>query len=157
MILPAVKDDFPQIAKIWNQIIRDTAATFTNAEKEVAELVQANAAGRPFFVAEQDGKVVGLATYFPFRSGPGYARTKEHTIQLAPDARGKGFGRGLMEAVEDHARDAGVHTIWAGISSENPDGKAFHAALGYEEIAVLPEVGRKFGRWMDLILMRKVL
>ncbi len=157
MIRPAVKDDFPQIAKIWNQIIRDTAATFTNAEKEVAELVQANAAGRPFFVAEQDGKVVGFATYFPFRSGPGYARTKEHTIQLAPDARGKGFGRGLMEAVEDHARDAGVHTIWAGISSENPDGKAFHAALGYEEIAVLPEVGRKFGRWMDLILMRKVL
>lgn len=157
MIRPAVKDDFTQIAKIWNQIIRDTAATFTNAEKEVAELVQANAAGRPFFVAEQDGKVVGFATYFPFRSGPGYARTKEHTIQLAPDARGKGFGRGLMEAVEDHARDAGVHTIWAGISSENPDGKAFHAALGYEEIAVLPEVGRKFGRWMDLILMRKVL
>jgi len=157
MIRPAVKDDFPQIAKIWNQIIRDTAATFTNAEKEVAELVQANAAGCPFFVAEQDGKVVGFATYFPFRSGPGYARTKEHTIQLAPDARGKGFGRGLMEAVEDHARDAGVHTIWAGISSENPDGKAFHAALGYEEIAVLPEVGRKFGRWMDLILMRKVL
>lgn len=157
MIRPAVKDDFPQIAKIWNQIIRDTAATFTNAEKEVAELVQANAAGRPFFVAEQNGKVVGFATYFPFRSGPGYARTKEHTIQLAPDARGKGFGRGLMEAVEDHARDAGVHTIWAGISSENPDGKAFHAALGYEEIAVLPEVGRKFGRWMDLILMRKVL
>ena len=157
MIRPAVKDDFPQIAKIWNQIIRETAATFTNAEKEVAELVQANAAGRPFFVAEQDGKVVGFATYFPFRSGPGYARTKEHTIQLAPDARGKGFGRGLMEAVEDHARDAGVHTIWAGISSENPDGKAFHAALGYEEIAVLPEVGRKFGRWMDLILMRKVL
>lgn len=157
MIRPAVKDDFPQIAKIWNQIIRDTAATFTNAEKEVAELVQANAAGRPFFVAEQNGKVVGFATYFPFRSGPGYARTKEHTIQLAPDARGKGFGRGLMEAVEEHARDAGVHTIWAGISSENPDGKAFHAALGYEEIAVLPEVGRKFGRWMDLILMRKVL
>ena len=157
MIRPAVKDDFSQIAKIWNQIIRDTAATFTNAEKEVVELVQANAAGRPFFVAEQDGKVVGFATYFPFRSGPGYARTKEHTIQLAPDARGKGFGRGLMEAVEDHARDAGVHTIWAGISSENPDGKAFHAALGYEEIAVLPEVGRKFGRWMDLILMRKVL
>ena len=157
MIRPAVKDDFPQIAKIWNQIIRDTAATFTNTEKEVAELVQANAAGRPFFVAEQDGKVVGFATYFPFRSGPGYARTKEHTIQLAPDARGKGLGRGLMEAVEDHARDAGVHTIWAGISSENPDGKAFHAALGYEEIAVLPEVGRKFGRWMDLILMRKVL
>ena len=157
MIRPALKDDFPQIAKIWNQIIRDTAATFTNAEKEVAELLQANAAGRPFFVAEQDGKVVGFATYFPFRSGPGYARTKEHTIQLAPDARGKGLGRGLMDAVEDHARDAGVHTIWAGISGENPDGRAFHAALGYEEIAVLPEVGRKFGRWMDLVLMRKVL
>jgi L-amino acid N-acyltransferase len=157
MIRPAAKEDFPQITKIWNQIIRDTAATFTNAEKEIPELVQANAAGRPFFAAEEDGKVVGFATYFPFRSGPGYARTKEHTIQLSPNARGKGLGRALMDAVEDHARDAGVHSIWAGISSENPDGKAFHAALGYEEIAVLPEVGRKFGRWMDLILMRKVL
>ena len=157
MIRPATPDDAAAIAEIWNQIIRDTAATFTTAEKAVTDLVQAMQTGQPFFVAEADQQIIGFATYFAFRGGPGYAHTKEHTIQLAPQARGKGVGRGLMDAVESHARDAGVHTIWAGVSGENPDGRAFHAALGYEEIATLPEVGRKFNRWMDLILMRKLL
>ena len=157
MIRPATPDDAAAIAEIWNQIIRDTAATFTTAEKAVTDLVQAMQTGQPFFVAEADQQIIGFATYFAFRGGPGYAHTKEHTIQLAPQARGKGVGRGLMDAVETHARDAGVHTIWAGVSGENPDGRAFHAALGYEEIATLPEVGRKFNRWMDLILMRKLL
>ena len=157
MIRPATPDDAAAIAEIWNQIIRDTVATFTTAEKSVTDLVQAMQTGQPFFVAEADQQIIGFATYFAFRGGPGYAHTKEHTIQLAPQARGKGVGRGLMDAVETHARDAGVHTIWAGVSGENPDGRAFHAALGYEEIATLPEVGRKFNRWMDLILMRKLL
>ena len=62
-----------------------------------------------------------------------------------------------MEAVEDHARQGGAHSIFAGVSSGNPAGIAFHAALGYREVAVLPEVGWKFGRLLDLHLMQKIL
>ncbi|MFT6273868.1 MAG: phosphinothricin acetyltransferase [Dinoroseobacter sp.] len=62
-----------------------------------------------------------------------------------------------MEALFAHGRAHDIHSLWAGVSGENPDGKAFHARLGFEEIAILPEVGFKFGRWMDLTLMRKAL
>lgn len=160
MIRPAAPADCPGIAAIWNPIIRDTAVTFTTAEKTAeglaATLAEKAAAGLPFLVAE-DGGLLGFATYGPFRAGPGYARTMEHTIILGPAARGRGVGRALMAAVEDHARARGVHSMFAGVSAENPAARAFHAAVGYAEIAVLPEVGWKFGRWMDLVLMQKRL
>jgi L-amino acid N-acyltransferase len=81
----------------------------------------------------------------------------EHTVLLAPDARGRGLGRALMRAVEDHARGAGVHSLFGGVSGANPEGRAFHLALGFAEVAVLREVGWKWGRWLDLHLMQKIL
>jgi phosphinothricin acetyltransferase len=80
----------------------------------------------------------------------------KHTVIVAPQARGRDVGRTLMAAVEDHAR-AGARTILAGVSAENAPGVAFHAALGYRTVARLPEVGWKFGRWIDLVLMQKTL
>jgi phosphinothricin acetyltransferase len=81
----------------------------------------------------------------------------EHTIVLGPQARGRGLGRALMTAIEDHARQRGAHSIFAGVSAENPDGRRFHLAMGYSEIATLPAVGHKFGRWIDLHLLQKIL
>jgi L-amino acid N-acyltransferase len=149
------------IATIWNQLIRDTAITFNAEEKPENDLVRLIVrradAGHGFFVAEDGDEVLGFATYAPFRGGVGYARTMEHSVMLTPDARGAGLGRALMETLEVHARDRGVHSMIGGISSENEPGIAFHTALGYAEVARLPDVGWKFDRWLDLVLMQKFL
>ena len=143
---------------IWNHYIRETSVTFNAQEKPVEEVATLIAARPAFFVAlDPQGRVAGFATYDQFRSGVGYARTMEHTIQLAPGASGRGLGRALMAQVEAHARAGGAHSMFAGVSGENPEGRAFHARLGYAETAVLPDVGWKFGRWMDLVLMQKFL
>ena len=81
----------------------------------------------------------------------------EHTVILSARAQGRGVGRALMSAIEDHARASGVHVMMAGVSAENPDGVAFHKAVGYAQVARIPQVGRKFGRWMDLVLLQKLL
>lgn len=161
MIRPAVAGDAAGIAAIWNPIIRDTAITFNATEKPVAELegliVQKARAGHGFFVADVAGAVAGFATYGQFRGGVGYARAMEHTVLLGSEARGRGLGRALMAAVEDHARAGGAHALMAGISGENPAGVAFHARIGFREVARVPQVGWKFGRLMDLVLMQKFL
>ena len=160
MIRPATRADVAAIAAIWNPIIRDTLVTFNSVEKseaEIAALVErAGSEGRAFLVADPGG-VLGFATYVQFRSGVGYRHSVEHTILLAPDARGRGTGRALIAALEAEARRGGAHVMVAGISAANPDGVAFHAAIGFRQVAVLPEVGRKFGRWLDLVLMLKRL
>ena len=163
MIRPATDADIPAILSIWNPLIRDTLVTFNAAEKTATELARLladkSAAGLPFFVAEVPGapELAGFATYGPFRAGVGYARSMEHTILLGPAARGRGIGRALMAAIEDHARARDVHVMMAGVSGGNPDGRAFHAALGYREVGIVPEAGWKFGRYWDLVLMQKIL
>ncbi len=156
---PARAGDAEAIAAIWNPVIRDTEITFNAVEKspgEIAAMVAAKAgAGHGFLVAETGGALAGFALYGQFRGGVGYARTMEHTIILAPAARGQGIGPRLMAALEDHARDAGAHMMFAGVSSGNPAGRAFHARLGYDEVVTLGQVGWKFGRWFDLHLMQK--
>lgn len=159
MILrPATVGDAPAICAISNAVIRDTLITFTTDEKTNAAIKADIMARAPaFIVAELAGAVAGFATYAPFRGGPGYAHTQEHTIHLAPAARGQGAGRALMAQLERVATDAGVHVLVAGISSANPGGIAFHQALDFAEVGRMPQVGRKAGRWLDLVLMQKIL
>ncbi len=156
MIRAARREDASAIAEIWNAVIRDTAHTFGTAEKEpdaLAALVDA----QPWFVAEASGAVVGFVTWAQFRGGTGYARTMEHSVYVAQAGRGRGIGRALMAQAEDTARAGGIHAMIAGVAGENTGGIAFHAALGYREVGRLPQVGWKFGRWHDLVLMQKLL
>lgn len=147
--------DAAGIAAVLNPVIRETTISFKPKELTLDEICALIATAPGVFVAEEAGGIIGYASYGQFRNGLGYARTMEHSVVLGPDARGKGVGRALMAAVEDHARSAGVGSLWAGVSGENPDGVAFHARLGFETVAVLPKVGFKFNRWIDLTLMRK--
>ncbi|WP_435259498.1 GNAT family N-acetyltransferase [Thioclava sp. FR2] len=161
MIRPAAPADAAAIGAIWNAVIRDTVATFNSAEKTIAEIealiAARHASGRCFLVAEDDHGLCGFVTYDQFRGGVGYVATMEHTIHIAPRAVGKGWGRALMAAMEQHARERGVHVMVAGVTGENESGQSFHKSLGYSSVAIMPEVGQKFGRRMDLWLMQKFL
>jgi phosphinothricin acetyltransferase len=149
-------EDAAAIAAIWTDVITGSTATFTTVPKTAGAVTDALAA-QPFFVSETAGAVSGFATYGAFRAGPGYARTAEHSIHIAPAARGRGEGRALMAALEAHARGRTIHSMIAGLSAENAAGRGFHAALGYREVARIPQAGWKFGRWHDLVLMQKFL
>lgn len=157
MIRKAHAKDAKAITALANAVIRDTAITFTTEEKTETGMASAITESDAYFVACEGDAVLGYACYFQFRNGPGYRHTMEHSIVLDESARGRGAGRALMSALESDARNKGVHSLFAGVSGENPAGVAFHASIGFREIARLPEVGYKFGRWMDLVLMQKLL
>lgn len=154
----ATTGDAAEICAILNAVIRDTLITFTTDPRSVADIAtDITERGPAFVVAEQNGQVVGYASFAPFRAGPGYGRTCEHTIHLTKEVRGLGLGRALMRRLEDVAIAQGVHVLVAGISGANPDAVAFHAALGFAKVGQMPEVGRKADQWLDLILMQKIL
>lgn len=161
MIRFATLADAPSVREAWNGMIRDSLANFSEVEKTPAEVETAirerPEQGFAFFVAEDEGGFLGFATYGQFRPGPGYRFTMENTVSLVPRARGRGVGRALMAAVEDHARTMGAHSMIAGVSAQNPEGLAFHDALGYGRTAVVPRSGFKWGQWLDLVLMQKFL
>lgn len=160
-IRPATSADAAHICTIWNPIIRDTLITFTTAEKTPEMITQTLDTQRqnhwPFLVAIQDQTLLGFASYSPFRSGPGYAKTMEHSINLAPQARGHGTGTALMQALETRAKSAGIHSLIAGVSAANPAAINFHTKCGFAKVATIPQAGQKFGRWLDLVLLQKLL
>lgn len=158
IIRPAEDGDIPALAEFWNAIVRDTTVTFSSTPKtpeSLAALIAGRrATGREFFVLREGG-AIGLASYDQFRHGDGYVHAVEHTVLVSPELRGRGAGRALMDRIEAHARAGGAHTLFAAVSGENEGAIAFHARIGFDVAARYPEVGRKFGRWIDLVLMMK--
>lgn len=145
------------VAALHGQIVRDTLVTFTTVEKPLATWQAEISSGQPFLIAAAGEQPLGFATYGPFRGGPGYAHVAEHSIYLSDQAKGQGIGRQLLFALEERARAAHIHVLVAAISGANPAACSFHAACGYEEVARMPGLGNKWGRYLDLILMQKIL
>jgi L-amino acid N-acyltransferase YncA len=110
--------------------------------------------GWPVLVAEVDGVVAGYATYSQWRPHQGYRLTVEHSVYVVESFRGQGIALTLMRALVTRATTEGRHVMVAGICSTNTGSIALHERLGFTTVAVVPEVGRKFGRWLDLTLMR---
>jgi len=157
----ATEDDLEAIRAIYNQAVLETTSTWDHQTRSVADqeawyAVKA-AAGFPLLVAEDAGQVVGYASYGLFRSHAGYAHTMEHSVYVHPDHHRKGLGRALLSALVDQARAHDVHALVGGLSADNAPSLALHAALGFREVARLPEVGRKFDRWLDLVFVELVL
>ena len=153
----AKQEDADAICAIWTPQILNTVVTFNSKPYSVVQVAQMIAERPCFLVIEMNETLLGFASFTQFRGGIGYTHTMEHTIILAPEASGQGAGRALMQVLMEQARAADTHVLVAAVCVENAAGVAFHRALGFEQVGVLSEVGRKFDRWMDLVLMQKRL
>ena len=161
MIRDASPDDAPAIAAIYNDAALHST-TFWNATavtpEDRADWIAARAAaGLPVLVCDEGGVVLGYASYGPFRPQDGFRATVENSVYLAQGARGGGRGRALMEALIARAEAAGLHAMVAAIDAANGPSIALHERLGFETIGTLPQVGQKFGQWLDLTLMQRRL
>jgi L-amino acid N-acyltransferase YncA len=155
ILRPARPDDAVAICGILNPIIAETTITFTTdlrTPDDVAERI--SQAPETWRVAETR-HLLGFACFGPFRSGPGYVRTAEHSIHLSPAARGQGIGRALMAALEEAARARGHSILVGAISAENAAARGFHTRVGFTETGYMPGLGLKFGRVLDLVLVQK--
>lgn len=160
----ATEDDVVAIAGLFNALIATTTVAWrddaTTPEEQLAWLRERQSRGYPTLVADDGGDVVGYCCWTSFRGGdrfPGYRHTVEHTIHVRGDRHGEGIGRLLLTSLMDGARRRGIHVMVAGIDADNHASVGFHADLGFVEVARMPETGRKFGRWLDLVLMQRIL
>lgn len=149
--------DAPAICSIWNRVIRDTDFTFTTDAKTVEQVFDAIETDPARWLVADDGGCIGFVTFGPFRSGPGYAHTCEHSIYVADSATGRQVGTALIAAYETWAVHHGMHVLIAWISATNSRAIGFHAGHCFTEVARMPEVGLKGGDWQDLVLMQKIL
>lgn len=152
--------DAEALRTIYNHEVENTTVTF-DLEPRTLEEQQAWIAERQgalgVVVAEIDGDVVGFASLSPYRPRPAYRATVENSIYVGESARGQGVGRALMDELIDLARARGFHTILAHITGDHEASIALHHACGFEIVGVQREVGRKFGRWLDVTVMQKML
>lgn len=149
--------DAPAFTRILNaEIAQGTASWRTSLREpaEVADWIAARTADRwPLQVAVAGGEVGGFAALGPFRTGEGYARTAEHTVYVARSHRRRGLALALGRAAIAAAPARGIDRLVAAISADQPASLALHARLGFVSCGLLPGIGTKHGRRLDLALM----
>jgi phosphinothricin acetyltransferase len=162
IIRDASEADLPGILAIYNDAVEHTTAIWNETRVDLANrrdwLAERTAAGFPVLVALNDaGEVLGYASYGTWRSIEGFRHTVEHSVYVRGDQRGQGLGPALMQALIQRARAAGLHVMVAAIEAENAASIRLHQRLGFVVTGQMPQVGRKFGRWLDLTFMQLIL
>jgi phosphinothricin acetyltransferase len=157
IIRPAATTDAGTMVVLLNAHLATTTIDWTDRPQTEVSIEAWLEDHETVLVAEEDDEVVGLAAFGWFRDvgkRPGYRFTVENTIHVREDRWGSGIGRALMRALIDDARSSGKHTMVAAIDGGNEPSIRFHQRLGFVEVARMPEVGAKFGRWLDLVLLQ---
>ncbi|MCU0886573.1 MAG: N-acetyltransferase family protein [Rubritepida sp.] len=162
LIREATEADLPAILAIYNEVIRTSTAVYRDEpvplEERAAWYAQRRAQGFPVLAAERGGALLGFASYGDWRGAfPGYRHTVEHSVHVADGLRGQGVGRALLEALIPHAESQGMHVMLGAVDAANEASLRFHERLGFRRVAHFHEVGRKFGRWLDLVFVERVL
>lgn len=161
-IRPAAPNDLSAILAIYNDAVLTTTATYDveprTLEHRIAWFEDHQRANLPIFVVVgADEQVVGWSALNRYHERFGYRFTVENSVYVATAHRGQGIGKLLMAPLIDAALERGMHSILAGIDAENAASIRLHASFGFEPVAHYKQVGHKFGRWLDVIYMQRML
>lgn len=161
LIREATQADLEALRDIYNDAVLNTTAIWNeiaiDVENRRAWLELRAQQGFPVLVAEDAGEVVGYSSYGPWRAFDGFRETVEHSVYVRADQRGKGLGVVLLQALVERARAQGLHVMVAAIESGNAASIRLHERLGFITTGQMPQVGQKFGRWLDLTFMQLTL
>ena len=150
------------ILEIFNEAIRTSTALYDYKPRAPQSMVgwfDAKRAGKfPVVGVEDDsGALLAFGSYGTFRAWPAYKYTVEHSVYVHKDHRGRGLGRVVMQELIAAAREHDLHAIMGGIDATNVASIALHERLGFKHVGTLPQVGFKFGRWLDLAFYQLLL
>jgi L-amino acid N-acyltransferase len=161
LIRDASANDVPGILAIYNDVIATSTAVYREDPATLDDRQQwfdaRRTQGYPVLVATDDSGIVGFASYGDFRTWPGYRFSVEHTVHIRADYRGRGAGTSLMHALIQRAVAQDKHVIIGGVDADNESSLRFHERLGFVRVAHLRQVGFKFGRWLDLVFVQRIL
>ena len=155
-IRDADSDDATSIASIVNALMSTTTIEWRYEPHTAESMLDWMRVHDCVLVAEDRNEIVGVAAFGPFRDTakwPGYRFAVENTVHVRQDYWRARIGSRLMEALIVRAREGGKHSMIAAVDAANEDSIQFHERLGFIEVARMPEVGVKFGRWLDLVLL----
>jgi L-amino acid N-acyltransferase YncA len=157
-IRDAVQADFDEITAIYNEVLTNSTAIYNDQPARVSDRIdwwRVRIEQRYPVLGATDGeRICGFGSYGDFRSWPGYRYTVEGTVHIASGLRGKGVGSLLLKELIVQARQAGKHSMIAGVDSENAASLRLLERFGFERVGHLREVGHKFDRFLDLVLLQ---
>jgi L-amino acid N-acyltransferase YncA len=157
---PAAETDLPLILEIYNHEVTSSTATYDTeprTEEEHRRWFHHHGPAYPVLVAEREGRVCGWASLSPWSDRLAYSRSVEVSVYVARECRRRGVGRVLLEALITAARERGHHALLSRISADNDASILLHATLGFATVGTLKEVGVKFGRLLDVVIMELLL
>ena len=157
-IRTATEADLGAMAQVYTEAALTSIATFDVDPQPPGHFAGRVASRRPgdhVVVAEDRGQVVGMAYAVPYRPRPAYDLTRETSVYLGDDARGRGLGRQLYAELLRRVDADGIHVCLAVIAQPNPASDALHRSVGFQPVGTLREVGRKFDRWVDTALWQR--
>jgi L-amino acid N-acyltransferase YncA len=156
----ATLDDAEPIRQIYNLEVTTSTATFDLVPRSLEEQrawLSERSGARAVLVAEAEGEVLGFGSLSPWRDRPAYATTVEDSVYVHRDQQGRGVGRTLLSELITTATAHGFHACMARIVGGHEASIALHQRCGFEVVGTEREVGRKFGRWLDVVVMQKLL
>jgi phosphinothricin acetyltransferase len=156
----AVAEDAEAIRQIYNVYVETSTVTFDLVARTLAEQrawLAARTGAHTALVAEMDGEIVGFGSLSPWKERPAYSTSVEDSVYVDVKHHGAGIGRAILAGLLEAADASGFHAVFARIVGGHEASIRLHTGLGFEVVGTEREVGRKFGKWLDVVVMERLL